>query len=103
MSRILASFPRLAADRVKSPCGQYQALLSSSPHWRRWLGVESRCVVPFTSFAENEILPDDSRPPVWFALDESRGALRDTSSPSRRILPAARPRLEAQPRIDCLP
>src|SRR5271156_1816079 len=20
-----------------------------SPHWRRWLGTESRCVVPFTS------------------------------------------------------
>ena len=44
----------------------------ASPHWRRWLGVESRCVVPFNSFAENEILPDGSRPPVWFALDESR-------------------------------
>ncbi len=24
----------------------------SSPHWRRWLGPTSRCVVPFTSFAE---------------------------------------------------
>ena len=23
-----------------------------SPHWRRWLGPTSRCVVPFTSFAE---------------------------------------------------
>jgi putative SOS response-associated peptidase YedK len=44
----------------------------ASPHWRRWLGVESRCVVPFTSFSENEILPNGSRPPVWFALDESR-------------------------------
>lgn len=44
----------------------------ASPHWRRWLGVENRCVVPFTSFSENEILPDGSRPPVWFALDESR-------------------------------
>ncbi len=44
----------------------------ASAHWRRWLGVESRCVVPFTSFAENEILPDGTRPPVWFALDESR-------------------------------
>jgi putative SOS response-associated peptidase YedK len=44
----------------------------ASPHWRRWLGVESRCVVPFTSFAENEILADGTRPPVWFALDESR-------------------------------
>lgn len=44
----------------------------ASPHWRRWLGVESRCVVPFTSFSENEVLPDGSRPPVWFALDDSR-------------------------------
>jgi len=44
----------------------------SSPHWRRWLGVESRCVVPFTSFSENEPLPDGSRPPVWFASDEIR-------------------------------
>src|SRR5271167_1938954 len=44
----------------------------SSPHWRRWLGVESRCVVPFTSFSENEVLPDGSRPPVWFVFDESR-------------------------------
>jgi putative SOS response-associated peptidase YedK len=44
----------------------------ASPHWRRWLGVESRCVVPFTSFAENELQPDGSRPPVWFALDDSR-------------------------------
>jgi len=25
---------------------------ASSPHWRRWLGVESRCVVPVTEFAE---------------------------------------------------
>ena len=43
-----------------------------SSHWRRWLGVESRCIVPFTSFAENEVLPDGSRPPVWFAFDDSR-------------------------------
>jgi len=44
----------------------------SSPHWRRWLGVQSRCVVPFTSFSENESQPDGSRPPVWFAIDETR-------------------------------
>jgi putative SOS response-associated peptidase YedK len=35
-------------------------------------GIESRCVVPFTSFSENELLPDGSRPPVWFAFDETR-------------------------------
>ena len=43
-----------------------------SPHWRRWLGIENRCVVPFTSFSENKHLPDGTRPPVWFALDETR-------------------------------
>ena len=25
-----------------------------SPHWRRWLGTQHRCVVPFTSFSEYE-------------------------------------------------
>lgn len=42
-----------------------------SPHWRRWLGPESRCLVPFTSFCEYE----DTQPkktPVWFSGDESR-------------------------------
>ncbi len=43
-----------------------------SPHWRRWLSVESRCIVPFTSFSENEALANGTRPPVWFALDENR-------------------------------
>jgi putative SOS response-associated peptidase YedK len=43
-----------------------------SPHWRRWTGVEHRCLVPMTSFSENEALSDGSHPPVWFALDESR-------------------------------
>ena len=45
---------------------------TTSSHWRAWLGPEHRCLVPFTSFAENETLPDGSRPPVWFAFDESR-------------------------------
>ena len=43
-----------------------------SAHWRRWLGPEHRCVVPFTSFAENEVLPDGKRPTVWFAFSEER-------------------------------
>jgi putative SOS response-associated peptidase YedK len=37
-------------------------------HWKRWLGVENRCVVPFTSFSEfNEIAGN-----VWFALNDER-------------------------------
>lgn len=44
----------------------------NSPHWRAWLGPAHRCLVPFTSFSENEVLPDGSRPPVWFALSADR-------------------------------
>ena len=28
--------------------------------------------MPWTSFSENEVLPDGSRPTVWFAFDETR-------------------------------
>lgn len=47
----------------------------NSPHWRRWLGPTSRCVVPFTSFAE----PDPASkveggrvPNAWFAQNPDR-------------------------------
>jgi putative SOS response-associated peptidase YedK len=42
---------------------------TESKHWKRWLGVENRCVVPFTSFSEF------SKPHGgngWFAFDVSR-------------------------------
>ena len=42
-----------------------------SPHWRGWLGVRNRCLVPATSFCEYA----DTKPrktPIWFALDEDR-------------------------------
>lgn len=45
---------------------------TASPHWRRWLGPENRCLVPFTSFSENEVLPDGRQTPVWFALSGKR-------------------------------
>ena len=44
---------------------------TGSPHWRRWLGPASRCLVPVNSFCEYA----DTKPrktPTWFALDESR-------------------------------
>lgn len=44
----------------------------SSPHWRRWLGIEHRCLVPFTSFS-------DSMP------DPARLATTRSGSPSARI------------------
>ena len=64
--------PQFALKGRNSDPGVVNVRNVASPHWRRWLGVESRCVVPSTCFAENELLPNGSRPPVWFALDESR-------------------------------
>ena len=39
-----------------------------SPHWRRWLSPESRCLFPWTSFSEYETTPEGKKVPVWFAL-----------------------------------
>lgn len=42
---------------------------TSSKHWQRWLGIENRCVVPFSSFSEfNKAEGGD----IWFALNEAR-------------------------------
>ncbi|WGJ14961.1 SOS response-associated peptidase [Methylocapsa sp. D3K7] len=64
--------PVFALKGKKSDPGVTNVRNVKSPHWRRWLGVESRCVVPFTGFSENEALPDGTHPPVWFAFDERR-------------------------------
>ena len=43
-----------------------------SPHWRRWLGTEHRCLVPATSFSEYGKVrdPETKRLPLhWFALN----------------------------------
>ena len=64
--------PVFALTGKKSDPGVTNVRNAKSPHWRRWLGVESRCVVPFTSFSENDTLPDGTHPPVWFAFDETR-------------------------------
>lgn len=58
--------------RLEPDIGTTNIRNTKSGHWKRWLGPANRCVVPFNSFSENEILPNGSRPPVWFALDESR-------------------------------
>ncbi|KAF0136498.1 MAG: hypothetical protein FD139_2521 [Methylocystaceae bacterium] len=58
-------------DRNSDP-RRHQCPQPQIPHWRRWLGVERRCVAPFSSFSEKEALPDGAKPPQWFALDETR-------------------------------
>lgn len=46
----------------------------NSAHWKRWLGPEHRCLVPFTSFSEYDTI-DGRKVPVWFAPDASRPLL----------------------------
>lgn len=36
--------------RMERDSGVTNIRNTSSKHWTRWLGVENRCVVPFTSF-----------------------------------------------------
>ena len=45
------------------------------PFWQQFLGVENRCLVPWTSFAEPERLPDGKAQNVWFAMDETRSLM----------------------------
>ncbi len=67
--------PQFALKGRKTDPGVTNIRNVASPHWRRWLGLESRCLVPFTSFSEYETLPDGTHPPVWFAADERRPLL----------------------------
>src|SRR4029078_12380841 len=55
--------------RLEPDSGTTNIRNTSSKHWKRWLGVENRCVVPFTSFAEFNKAEGGN---VWFALDASR-------------------------------
>ncbi len=73
---------RAKALEAKGKAVDFPALLKSEPdggttnirnttssHWRRWLGLENRCVVPFTSFSEFSKAESGN---IWFALDEIR-------------------------------
>jgi len=55
--------------RMEPDSGTTNIRNTGSKHWQRWLGLESRCLVPFTSFSEfNKEAGGD----IWFALDETR-------------------------------
>ncbi len=72
MARWGMSSPVFALSGKESDPGVTNVRNVKSPHWRRWLEIENRCVVPWTSFSENEVMADGSRPTVWFAFDETR-------------------------------
>jgi putative SOS response-associated peptidase YedK len=64
--------PLFALKGKKTDSGVTNVRRVGSAHWRRWLGPENRCLVPFTSFSENELTPGGSKQPMWFAFDEDR-------------------------------
>ena len=72
--------PAFALKGKKSDPGVTNVRNVKSPHWRRWLGIENRCVVPWTSFSENEVLltapvrrfgSPSTRPGRWPSLPAS--------------------------------
>jgi putative SOS response-associated peptidase YedK len=61
--------PAFALEGKKTDPGVTNVRNTKSPHWRRWLGVENRCLVPFTAFSEfNRAEGGD----IWFAFGEDR-------------------------------
>jgi len=61
---------RMEADR-----GTTNVRKLSFPHWKRWFGVENRCLVPVTSFAEPDPASQEAGgkvPNAWFAGDEEK-------------------------------
>jgi putative SOS response-associated peptidase YedK len=52
-----------------------------SAHWKRWLGPDNRCLVPFTSFSDYDTI-EGKKTPVWFAADETRPLLSFAGLPT---------------------
>jgi putative SOS response-associated peptidase YedK len=64
--------PAFALEGRKVDPGVTNVRNVKSPHWRRWLKPEHRCLVPFTSFSENSKDTSGKAVPVWFAISEER-------------------------------
>jgi putative SOS response-associated peptidase YedK len=55
--------------RMEPDGGTTNVRNTASSHWKRWLGVGNRCVVPMTSFCEPDAITKEN---TWFALDDGR-------------------------------
>lgn len=64
--------PAFALKGKKTDRGITNVRNTKSPHWRRWLGVGNRCVVPFTAFSEPYNQVGKPSTPVWFAMGEDQ-------------------------------
>ena len=64
--------PTFALEGRKTDPGVTNIRNVKSPHWRRWLGPEHRCLVPLTSFSEYDTDLAGKKVPVWFAANDDR-------------------------------
>jgi putative SOS response-associated peptidase YedK len=64
--------PAFALQGKKVDKGVPNVRNTASPHWRRWLAPQCRCLVQFMSFSENGASPTGKPEQVWFALAEDR-------------------------------
>jgi putative SOS response-associated peptidase YedK len=65
--------PQVFLEGKRTDPGVTNIRNTASPHWRRWLAVENRCLVPFTSFSELDTRAGSPRNhPIWFALGPDR-------------------------------
>lgn len=65
--------PQKILDGKRTDPGVTNIRNTASPHWRCWLGIEHRCLVPFTGFAEIDARPGVPRNHMfWFALGNPR-------------------------------
>ncbi|EAU39901.1 hypothetical protein FP2506_17534 [Fulvimarina pelagi HTCC2506] len=87
--------PKFVTKDRKTDPGVTNIRNTKSPHWRRWLSPEHRCVVAFTSFSEYE-RAGGKKVPVWIALSEERplavfASIMGVAPPRIRGLGAIRP------------
>ena len=61
--------PEFALKGKKVDPGVTNVRNTRSPHWRRWLKPQHRCLVPLTSFSEFNAKAGGD---IWFALGEDR-------------------------------
>lgn len=55
--------------KVEPDGGTTNVRNTNSAHWKPWLGVANRCLVPFTSFSEFD---HATKQDIWFAFGEER-------------------------------
>ena len=61
--------PARTLEGKKTDKGLTNIRNTRSPHWRRWLKPEYRCLVPMTAFSEPGRDAEGKHEPIWFRLD----------------------------------